>query len=239
MSSKIDDVKIENFLGKRVDGTKSRLPARLDYYQSATGLILALFMWGHMTLVSTALISKELFDSLASFFELKWLLGKGYPIIDSFIVFGLFVVFFIHALLAMRKFPSSYRQWQIAREHSNLIKHQDTNLWLVQVVTGFVMFFLGSIHLGIMCFMPETMNSAGAYSRVVEHNMWIFYILLLIAVEFHALIGLYRLCVKWGWFDGVTVAQSRSRRKTLKVTMWILIAFFLTLGCINILHHFL
>ena len=40
--------KIENFLGKRVDGTKSRLPAKLDFYQSATGLILGLFMWGHM-----------------------------------------------------------------------------------------------------------------------------------------------------------------------------------------------
>ncbi|WP_267523122.1 fumarate reductase cytochrome b subunit [Campylobacter sp. MG1] len=238
MSSKIETAKIENFLGKRVDGTKSRLPARLDYYQSATGLILALFMWGHMALVSTALISEELFDSLASFFELEWLLGKGYPIIDSMIVFVLFIVFFTHAMLALRKFPISYRQWQIAREHSKLINHQDTNLWLVQIVTGFVMFFLGSIHLGIMCFMPETMNVEGAHNRIVEHNMWIFYVLLLVSVEFHALIGLYRLCVKWGWFDGVNVAQSRERRKTLKTAMWVLIVFFLTLGCINIIHHF-
>lgn len=231
--------KIENFLGKRVDGTKSRLPARLDYYQSATGLVLALFMWGHMTLVSTALISKDTFNSLAKFFELEWVFGKGYPIIDSFIVFALFVVFFTHAMLATRKLPVSYRQWQITREHSKLIKHEDTTLWMVQAVTGFILFFFASIHLGMMCFMPDTMNTDGMYYRIVEHHMWIFYVILLVCVELHALIGLYRLCVKWGWFDGVSVAEARARRKTLKTVMWVLIVFFIALGCVNIFHHFL
>ena len=35
---------------------KSRLPARLDVVQSATGLVLALFMWGHMFFVSSILL---------------------------------------------------------------------------------------------------------------------------------------------------------------------------------------
>ena len=32
---------------------KSRWPARLDLIQSGTGLLLALFMWGHMFFVSS------------------------------------------------------------------------------------------------------------------------------------------------------------------------------------------
>jgi len=38
---------------------KSHWPARLDVVQSASGLLLALFMWGHMAFVSTILISKD------------------------------------------------------------------------------------------------------------------------------------------------------------------------------------
>ncbi len=38
---------------------KSLWPARLDWLQSASGLILALFMWGHMFFVSSILISKD------------------------------------------------------------------------------------------------------------------------------------------------------------------------------------
>ncbi|MGB9801332.1 MAG: succinate dehydrogenase/fumarate reductase cytochrome b subunit, partial [Arcobacter sp.] len=37
---------IEGYLGKTVEGKKSRTPAKLDYLQSATGLFLGLFMWG-------------------------------------------------------------------------------------------------------------------------------------------------------------------------------------------------
>ena len=37
---------LEGFLGTSVEGKKSRVPAKLDYVQSATGLFLGLFMWG-------------------------------------------------------------------------------------------------------------------------------------------------------------------------------------------------
>jgi fumarate reductase subunit C len=57
--------------------------------------------------------------------------------------------------------------------------------------------------------------------------MWPLYILLLLAVEFHGTIGLYRLCVKWGWFDG---DNPRETRKALKKVKWGLTVFFLVLG---------
>lgn len=38
---------IEGYLGKSVEGKKSKIPAKLDFIQSASGLLLGLFMWGH------------------------------------------------------------------------------------------------------------------------------------------------------------------------------------------------
>ena len=38
---------------------KSRWPARLDFLQSASGLALGLFMWGHMFFVSSILLGKD------------------------------------------------------------------------------------------------------------------------------------------------------------------------------------
>jgi len=38
---------------------KSRLPAWLDLAQSLSGLLLALFMWGHMFFVSSILLGKD------------------------------------------------------------------------------------------------------------------------------------------------------------------------------------
>ena len=57
--------------------------------------------------------------------------------------------------------------------------------------------------------------------------MWPLYILLLLAVEMHGGIGLYRLAVKWGWFAGSDPNATRKRLKTLK---WAITVFFLALG---------
>ena len=38
---------------------KSRWPARMDLTQSVSGLVLGLFMWGHMFFVSSILVSKD------------------------------------------------------------------------------------------------------------------------------------------------------------------------------------
>ena len=52
-------------------------------------------------------------------------------------------------------------------------------------------------------------------------------ILLLLAVEFHGGIGLYRLAVKWGWFESRDPNATRKRLKRLK---WAITVFFLALG---------
>jgi fumarate reductase subunit C len=54
---------------------KSRVPARLDFLQSATGLVLGLFMWGHMFFVSTILVSKDFMWTVTRMFEGYFLFG--------------------------------------------------------------------------------------------------------------------------------------------------------------------
>ena len=58
---------------------KSRWPARLDLVQSGTGLVLALFMWGHMFFVSSILISHDAMWTITKFFEGYFFFGRSYP----------------------------------------------------------------------------------------------------------------------------------------------------------------
>ena len=48
---------------------KSHWPARMDLVQSASGLLLGLFMWGHMAFVSTILISNDAMWMVTHMFE--------------------------------------------------------------------------------------------------------------------------------------------------------------------------
>jgi fumarate reductase subunit C len=57
--------------------------------------------------------------------------------------------------------------------------------------------------------------------------MWPLYILLLLAVELHGGVGLYRLAMKWGWLEGKDPNASRGWLKRAK---WALTVFFLVLG---------
>ena len=57
--------------------------------------------------------------------------------------------------------------------------------------------------------------------------MWLFYLVLLLSVELHGSIGLYRLCVKWGWFEG---KDAKASRKKLKTAKWVVSAVFIVLG---------
>ena len=219
---------IEGFLGKSMGGKKSRLPAKLDFVQSATGLFLGLFMWGHMFFVSTILISEDAMYAVAKFFEGSMFFDESKPILVSGVVLFIFIVFIVHAAMGMRKLPANFRQWQIYRTHMKMMKHDETNMWFIQAITGFAMFFMGSAHLFLMLTQPETIDPYGSGDRMV--TMWPFYILLLLAVEFHGGIGLYRLCVKWGWFEG---SDAKVTRKKLKKVKWAVTVFFLVLGLLT------
>lgn len=219
---------IEGFLGIGDDGRKSRVPAKLDLIQSGTGLFLGLFMWLHMCFVATILISKDAFDYIVHLLELRFIADSPMmSYITSFLAACVLIVFFIHAALGMRKMPINFRQWQIYRAHASRMKHEDTTLWWIQACTGFIMFFLGSAHLIIIITNGDKISADLSSQRVFNHFMWLFYLVLLLSVELHGSIGLYRLCVKWGWFEG---KDAKASRKKLKTAKWVVSAVFIVLG---------
>jgi fumarate reductase subunit C len=228
------DKTIEALTGTTVERKKSKLPAKLDFIQSGTGLFLALFMIGHMFLVSSILISKDFMYSVAKMLEGSFIFEGGNPLLVTIAAAVIFTIFIVHAALGLRKFPINYRQFMKYREHMKLMKHEDTSLWFWQVITGFAMFFMGSVHLYIMMTQPDTIGPYGSADRMVSQWMWPLYLLLLLAVEFHGSIGLYRLAVKWGWFDGDNPRENRAKMKKFK---WYNTVFFLTLGILTLIAY--
>ena len=78
--------KTDDFVAGAKQVELQSMPAWLDFLQSATGLLLALFMWGHMAFVSSILISKDAMYTVTRFFEGEYVFGKPYPVIVTFIV---------------------------------------------------------------------------------------------------------------------------------------------------------
>lgn len=210
---------------------KNRWPARLDLAQSLTGLALGLFMWGHMVFVSTILISKDAMWTVTKMFEGYFVFGTAHAWLVSVVVAVVFALFIAHALLALRKFPINYGQWRLYRQHMGAMRHEDTTLWFWQVVTGFALFFLASAHLTQMLLQPGLIGPYESAERVWSGRWWPIYLVMLFAVEIHGGVGLYRLAVKWGWFEGSEPAVTRARLKRLK---WGLSIFFIALGLITL-----
>jgi fumarate reductase subunit C len=205
----------------------SRWPARLDLAQSATGLALALFMWGHMFFVSSILLGRDAMWTVARFFEGYHVFGRSLPWLVSLVVLAVLALLVMHAALAMRKFPISYRQASTFRAHASAMRHTDTSLWWWQVVTGFALFFLATVHLYVMLTRPDRIGPYESADRVWSESYWPLYLVLLFVVELHAGIGLYRLAVKWGWLGGRDANATRAR---LRAAKWVLTVFFLALG---------
>lgn len=206
---------------------RSRWPARLDLAQSGTGLVLGLFMWGHMFFVSSILLGNDAMWAITKMFEGYFFFGRAYPVIVSGVVAIVFILFIAHAGLALRKFPANFAQYRVYRSHMSMMHHEDTTLWWWQVLTGFAMFFLASVHLYQMLMHPELIGPFESSDRVWSGRWWPLYLILLFAVELHGGIGLYRLAVKWGWFAGKDANATRRKLKKLK---WALSVFFIVLG---------
>ena len=229
-NQKMDRI-IEGIIDKKVDGTKSRLPAKLDYYQSLSGLILAVFIKFHLLFVSSILISNDFMHQVDIFLAGGLIIDGGDPrfVLSSAII--LFIILVFHAFLAIRKFPNSYRQHRNFHSHTLMYNHGDTKLWYVQIITGFILFFLASMHLYQMMAEPANIGPFLSSDRIWSDNAWIMYIILLIAVELHATIGLYRLSVKWGWFDGKTYKATRAK---LKIVRNCIVIFYIVLGALSL-----
>lgn len=206
---------------------QSAWPARLDLLQSASGLFLALFMWLHMFFISSILLGKDAFWTVARFFEGYFFFGEAYPQIVSLLVAMVFAIIVLHAGLAMRKFPANWRQYRTFWVHMRGMHHGDTSLWMAQLITGFAMFFLASVHLYLMLTRPELIGPYASADRVWSGRLWPLYLVLLFMVEIHGVVGLYRLALKWGWFETGDPERTRLRLKKVK---WGITLFFLALG---------
>ncbi len=195
--------------------TSTRRQIVYEVISGGTGLLLALFMWGHVVLVGSILTGERGFDWMATMLE-------DYYIAQPAIV-GVFALFLVHAVFASRKIPSQLRERkrmiELARglrnsgrefvatrtEHSPFRPHTESMLWIWQVRTGMVILVLGSFHLvllGLDILTPLFGDIAGIESESslarVGAGLWLPYAVLLICVEFHASVGLYRLAIKWG-----------------------------------------
>ncbi|MCG9695438.1 fumarate reductase cytochrome b subunit [Shewanella sp. Isolate11] len=200
--------------------------ARADTVQSATGVLLGFFLLAHLHFESSILLGKEAFYRVAQFLEggMFTSSGHGMPILTQlFSAFILFVVV-LHAAMALRRFPAQLGQWRALRRNMQVINHKDTNLWFWQMVTGFILFFLAPVHIFTMITNPEIGPHLSA-ERVYHANAWLLYALLLPAVVVHAMFGLYRVAVKWGF-----IANRNGLRKVAKV----LIVYLLVIGLLSL-----
>lgn len=194
---------------------EARRQIAYELLSGTSGLVLALFMWGHLILVGSILTGARGFDWLASMLE-------DYYVAQPTVVF-IFLLFILHAALASRKIPAQLRErrkmiklgqdlnrsgrgWSVAGiESSPFQPHIESLLWIWQVRTGMVILVLGSFHvilLGLDVLTPMFGDIRGIESVTtlarVSGGLWLPYAILLICVEFHASVGLYRLAVKWG-----------------------------------------
>jgi len=212
----------------------STWPARTDMLQSLSGLLLVLFVWAHMFFESSILLGMDAMYWVTKMFEGEQLFGKPYPLLVSAVGVVVFLLVAGHALLALRKFPGNQRQYTQFRRHMGAVRHPDTTLWYVQVVTGFCLFFLVSAHLYMVIAQPENIGPYASSDRIWSGNFWILYALLLVAVHLHAGIGMYRLAMKWA---PLSSANARLVRTRLKIAMWCIVVFFLCLGTASLLTY--
>jgi fumarate reductase subunit C len=212
----------------------SAWPARIDLLQSLSGLLLVLFIWSHMFFESSILLGEDAMYQVSRMFEGEPLFGKPYPLLVSAVGVTVFVLVAVHAILALRKFPSSSQQYRQLHRHMGAIRHPDTTLWYAQVITGFCLFFLVPTHLYTVITQPENIGPYASSDRVWSERFWIVYALLLLTVHVHAAIGVYRLAMKWYAPSGMNARRNRAR---LKLAMWCTLVFFTVLGTASLLTY--
>ena len=173
-----------------------------ELISGASGAALAIFMWGHMLLVGSILLGTRGFDWMATQLETLFIAQPT--------VLGILVLFLVHAVFASRKIPAQLRERQQLIQISKDLQrswtpHLDSILWIWQVRTGMVILVLGSFHILLLAMDVLTplygqhagIESATTLARV-RGGLWLPYAVLLVCVEFHASVGLYRLAIKWG-----------------------------------------
>ncbi len=172
-----------------------------------------------MVLVGSILLGARGFNGLAGWLEHTWIAQPT--------VVAVLILFVVHAAMASRKIPAQLRERKRmirlakglrgsrGRPGSVFQPHLESMLWIWQVRTGMIILVLGSFHvilLGLDVLTPlfgdiRGIEAATTMERV-RGGLWPLYAVLLLCVEFHASVGLYRLFVKWGagrWLSRATL----------------------------------
>ena len=214
--------------------TSAKRQITYELISGGTGLVLALFMWGHVALVGSILTGERGFDWLASFLE-------DYYIAQPTIL-AIFFLFLVHAVFAARKIPAQLAERKRIVELSKGLRnsgkesvptrtpyspfrpHLESMLWIWQVRTGMIMLVLGSFHLVLLMldiFTPLYGDMAGIESGTsmarVQAGLWLPYAILLLCVEFHASVGLYRLEPDGDHATRVQVELGRASVDTIEI----------------------
>ncbi|GIU24081.1 fumarate reductase [Shewanella colwelliana] len=210
---------------------KKNLSGWLDMSQSLSGVILAVFLWTHLVLVSSILLGEDAMTFVAKTMELSFLSedGHGYPWVVSLIAIGVGLLASIHVLVAMHKLPLSLQQQRALRQQMSVINHGDTKLWVWQAITGVGILLLLPVHLWLIGSAPETIGPAGSADRIWNQGVWMVYLPLLLCVELHAAIGIYRVAIKWG---SERALNSRDRIKKIKTIVSVV---FVVIGIASLL----
>jgi len=232
-------------LSKTQTGMDHPAPARrqlmYELVSGLSGVALAIFMWGHMVLVGSILTGARGFDWLAGGLEELYIAQPTVIVVIA--------LFLVHGVFAARKIPAQLRErrqlktlaaglrasgkkWPQVPGAPVFTPHLESMLWIWQLRTGMVIVVLGSFHLvflGLDVFTPLFGEHTGIESATtlqrVRDGLWPLYALLLLCVEFHASVGLYRFAVKWG-------VGKRLKRSTLHRIEQCLFWFILVFGVV-------
>ncbi len=186
-----------------------------DLAELATGLFLALFLWTHMLFVSTIIFGTRLFNLVPAILDPYYISHAGI----AFVIFAIL----LHVVVAGRRVPLKVQEQRIIWQHMRKINHKDSWIWLVQIGTGAAIGILASIHIwAVLSDWP--IDAAKSALRIKGPYFW-FYVALLLVGEFHASIGVYRQCLKWGFFQ-----REKASKALSKITM-----IMLALGIISLL----
>ena len=200
----------------------TRSKSRLDFFQAASGVLLIAFLWAHLLMVGSVIISPSAMNALGWFLEATCMAQIGGPII--------FVLMVAHFLIAARKMPFAAGEWGLFWNHAVRLRHKDTWMWIVQVATALVILIMGSIHMyTILTHLP--IDAATSAARV--RGGWLpFYLVLLPLAELHVGIGFYRLGVKYGFI-------TRSTRSRWQRGEYVMMAGFVAIGLMTLLRLWL
>jgi fumarate reductase subunit C len=176
---------------QKVLAKSPRLEAWMELLELMTGLLLFCFVQFHLLAVSSIIFSVDAFNRDSARLDEYYISYVGIPLVILAIL--------AHGLLAMRKAPWKFQELRVFVQHARRLAHLDTWAWGVQIVTGLIILVLAATHIWSVLF-TWPINAATSAARVQGGYFSSFFLLLLTA-EIHAMVGLYRILVKWSWFN--------------------------------------